>query len=644
VIAGEVLSPISGKTDTLPMQFNVTPPDIGELRKMFDDAREATQTNRLKQQVDRDYYDGPNQLNSDARAILRLRHQPPIYTNRVRPAIDGILGVLDAAKVDPRAYPRNPGGPDENASNVVTKALRFIAEKTSFQETKLDCAEDFLIAGNCAAIVESQDTETTITQVRHEEFFYDPYSRRSDFKDAKYLGIAKWVDASDVKRMYPEAYMSMGDILAGGQGSLEQTWQDRPDNYRPWVDSRRQRLMLVEIYYLREGEWRRCVYCAQGVFESDVSAYRNVKTGETRCPIEAQSCYVDRNNQRYGRIRDMIPIQDEINARRSRLLHLANSRQIQEIQLGAALVDADVARQEAARADGVIPSGWQLVPTADLAAGQQLLLAESKSEIERMGPTPAVLGRQGAEAQSGRSRLVLQQAGMTELARPLGRLSAWETRVYRQMWACAQQYKTAPWFVRVTDDVRAPEFLKFNEPAIDEAGQPVLDIDAQTGMPKMQLIAGPDGQPQIDPQTGQPAMQPVQKVNNRIAEMDVDIIIDTAPDTATLAQETWEGLLSLAKEVPIGTPQFMMALEMSPLPDKARIIERLKAMSAEQQGQPDPAQDMLKQATVAKAAADIENIQAKTEKEKAQVSEIMFHIGRAGAGVVDHDPKLGDAD
>ncbi|MFD2502135.1 hypothetical protein ACFSTI_29325 [Rhizorhabdus histidinilytica] len=549
--------------------------------------------------------------------------------------------MLEAAKVDPRGYPRNPTPDDENAADLGSKCLRYIADVSNFQQVKLDCAENFLIEGTAAIIIEADGQNITNTQIRWEEFFADPYSRRPDFKDAKYLGIAKWMDAADVKARNPEAYARIGDPVTGGQGALESTWQDRPDNIKPWIDRRRMRLMVVEVYYnevkppYASAEWFRCLYCASGVLEHDISAYLNPKTNETVCPIEAVSCYVDRENNRYGRIRDMIPIQDEINARRSRLLHLANSRQVQQSDPMAAPVDATTARQEAARADGVIPPGWQLVPTTDLAAGQQLLLAESKAEIERMGPTPAVLGRQGEAGQSGRARLVLQQAGMTELARPLGRLEDWETRCYRQMWMRAQQFWTGPMWIRVTDDVRAPEFLQINEPVMGMVMQPQPVVDPATG------------QPVVDPMTGEPATQMVPAVGvtgytKRIAEIDMDIILDTVPDTANLQQEVFAEFVELVRGgLDPFTPQFELLLEMSPLADKAAVLERLRAKKKEideaNAAQAQQQAEMQAQA-LALAQADqqakIGQTVANTEKTQAQTAEIAFKMGQDSAGDV----------
>lgn len=617
-------APISAKFDTIPKSIAVAAPPQERLRKMFDYARQQSNDNRVKAERDRDYYDGPEQLNSEVRRVLDLRKQPAIYTNRIRPTIDGVLGVLNDSRVDPQAYPRNPTETDENAADIATKTLRYIADVENFQNTILDCAENFLIEGTEACIIEADGDNIPITQIRLEEFFADPYSRRPDFKDAKYMGIAQWKDAADVRAAWPEEWEAMGDPftygIGGPNGAVDSTWQDRPDTAYPWIDKQRQRMMVVEIYYNDGGKWMHCIYCAAGVFVMEESPYRNVVTGEALNPIEAQSCYVNRKNERYGRIRDMIPIQDEINARRSRLLHLANSRQLQEREAGASPVDADTARLEAARSDGVIPPGWQIVPTADLASGQQLLLAESKSEIERMGPTPGVLAQDG-KSRSGRASQIIQQAGMTELSRPLGRHADFQNRVYRAAWMRAQQFWTGQKFIRITDEVKAPKFLKINEPIMG---------------PVMQPVPGPDGQPQIDPATGQPAMMQgigVVQVKNRIAEMDVDIIVSSVPDTTTLAQEIFADLSDLVRTTGLQAlfdPAFEILIEMSPLPDKARIIEKLTA--AKESGQNEQLAQAAQiiqqlQAQIAdlmqgQAAADKAKTESETAENLAQVEKI----------------------
>lgn len=123
---------ISSATETLPEYIIGNPPTIESLRAGFDESRD--QENDAKAERDRDYFDGPKQLDSEIREILRNRRQPPIYTNRVRPAINGVLGVLEQGRRDPRAMPRNPD--DEQSADICTKTLRFIADECKFQDTQ----------------------------------------------------------------------------------------------------------------------------------------------------------------------------------------------------------------------------------------------------------------------------------------------------------------------------------------------------------------------------------------------------------------------------------------------------------------------------------------------------------------------------
>jgi hypothetical protein len=281
-----------------------------------------------------------------------------------------------------------------------------------------------------------------------------------------------------------------------------------------------------------------------------------------------------------------------------------NSRQVQyDVNSGGNPVDADLARAEAAKADGVLPLGWSIIPTNDLTQANMVRNQEAKAEIERMGPTPAVLGRQEAGSQSGRARLVSQQAGLTELARPIGRLNNWELRVYRQMWARARQFWTDEMFIRISDDVRAPEWLKVNEPQLGMVMQPVADPAT--------------GQPAIDQTTGQPMMRPAMGVvgyNNRLAEMDVDIILDTVQDTATLAQEVWAELVQLVGQAggleAVYSPAFELMIEASPMADKTRVIELIKKGRDEQQ-----------QNQVAQLSQQVQQLTQALQEKQQQTSE-----------------------
>ena len=169
-------------------------PDLEKLKRYFTEARQLTETARTKSLQAIDYYD-TDQLVPQQIEELRKRHQPEIVINRIKPAINGIVGVIERGRSDPRAWPREPEKADQ--ADVATDVLRYVAGQNRFKQVKSDCFFDMLIPGTMAAIVGvDPDLQVTVTQIRWEEFFGDPRSRRKDWLDARYLGIAKWMYAA----------------------------------------------------------------------------------------------------------------------------------------------------------------------------------------------------------------------------------------------------------------------------------------------------------------------------------------------------------------------------------------------------------------------------------------------------------------
>jgi hypothetical protein len=258
----------------------------------------------------------------------------------------------------------------------------------------------------------------------------------------------------------------------------------------------------------------------------------------------------------------MIGPQDEINKRRSKSVHLLSTTRIEVKDPSAIDVDADVARREAARPDGVIPFGWGLAPNVAEFQGNMEMMAEAKAEIERMGPNPAVLGRSEQDA-SGRALLDRQQSGLIELGNLYGALEDWELRIYRQCWARAKQFWKAPQFIRVTDDEDSPRFVGLNQPI--PGGPPTIEAHPESGAPV--LVPGVLG------------------YRNTVAEMDVDIEIDTQQDIGNIASEQFSEIIQLLKMSPAYQQQapLSMLIQLSTIPHKRAILDQIKQAAAQQQ-------------------------------------------------------------
>jgi hypothetical protein len=559
----------------------VEAPDLAKLKRYFAEARDLTEVARTNALVAIDYYDS-DQLTPAERAALLRRRQPPIVVNRVKPAINGIVGVAERSRSDPRAWPRNPGETD--TADAATDILRYICDFNRFKSLKRDCFLDMLVPRTMAALMGvDDDLNVTITQIRWEEFFGDPRARRRDFKDARFLGVAKWMYADDAMALYPGKAQAIEATVENGVGGgmvPDASYQDRPlqgsSTGGAWVDRKQRRLMVVEMYY-REGSWKRAVFTGSDILEAGASPYLDHR-GRPDCPIEAMSAYVRRDNARYGVAWDMIGLQDEINKRRSKALHLLATSRVQLKDPMGAGVDAEAVRAEAARPDGVLPMGWEMAPSTAEFQGNVELMAEAKAEMDRMAPNPAVLGRDGQDS-SGRALLARQQAGLVELAVVFGALGDWELRVYRQCWARARQFWRAPQYIRVTDDEDAPRFVGLNQPVL---GAPEVAAHPETGLPTL--------------------MPKVLGYANPVGEMDVDIEVDAQPDMGTIAQEQFSELMRLVASNQVWQQQLPLtaALRLSTIPHKRAVIDQIKAAQDDQQAKTAAAQALLQQHALAK--------------------------------------------
>jgi hypothetical protein len=83
-------------------------PDLARLKRYFTESEQLTQEARRNSLRALDYYDS-DQFTREELLRLHERGQPAIVINRIKPAINGIIGVTERGRSDPRAWPRNPG-------------------------------------------------------------------------------------------------------------------------------------------------------------------------------------------------------------------------------------------------------------------------------------------------------------------------------------------------------------------------------------------------------------------------------------------------------------------------------------------------------------------------------------------------------
>jgi hypothetical protein len=581
-----------------------TASDHTHLVQKFEAAEQATTESRAESERSRDYYDG-RQLTPEQIAALKKRKQPIVIENLIRPKVDYLCGLERQTRTDPKAYPRTMQHEDD--ANACTDALRYVTEDQDFPVKRSAVFQHMLVEGFGGVEVGHQQTrggiDPNITHIDWDRLFFDPHSSRADFSDANYLGFVTWMDIEEAKRRWSGKEGILTSTLSQGS-SISDTFDDKP-KWKSWSDPARKRVRIVTIYDRSRGQWERGVYTLSGELEELAPSPYLDEDGKPECALILQSAYVDRDNDRYGIVRDYMTLQDEVNKRRSKFLHLANSRPIR-VDHG---IDPERARREMNRPDGVIVAGpgeVEDLSNPNMAAGHFTLLSEAKEAITSVGPNATMQGKSGQD-QSGRAILALQQGGMTEMAPLLDALRHFNVRVYRAIWNRIRQFWTAERWVRVTDDEKNVRFVGLNTTRGTLAAMKLKKaMDAgQIDMPTAQQYAM---QLQADPSMQQPA--------NVISELDVDIELDEVADTPTLQIEQFDQIVKLA---PMAPPQFIptmfeMLIEASTLRNKDKLRE---IMEQAKTAQPDPMQEAMGQLQIADAQAKVEKTQSETAKNMA---------------------------
>lgn len=518
---------------------------------------------------------------------LNDRKQPVVTYPRIGRKIDGIVGTVERLKQDPKAYPRTPQ--QEQGAELATAALRYAMESQQWE------AKTPIAADNCATDGHS-GIELELIEGDHEDkeigfnliedgFFYDPRSFRLDFSDARYHGVSKLLDVETAIDLLGEDHEEEIRNATETGGELA-TNSDRENRWFMTV-GKRKFIRLCDLWYKHKGGWCWALFTGSKILDEGKSFFFD----EKKKPISKFimfRCAVDQDGDSYGFVRALKSSQDEINQRRSKGLHILNTRRI--IAERGAFDDIEVARKEAAKPDGVVEHNKGFEAEFDDQAkqldltGQIKFLEDAKAEIDNYGPSQVVTG-EGVDGQSGRAIALRQTAALAELGPFILSHRSWKLRVYRAVFCAIQRYWTGERWIRVTDDQGVAQFVQIN-------GQQV----------------GPDGQTVMV---------------NAIGSLDVDVILDEGPDTINAAADTNEVLKEVIPAVAnVMPPPKLIALvdayvETSTLASEVK--QKYRKASQQMENQPPPPDpEMVKAEKEMQLKAQVAQTDAQLQAQKQQ--------------------------
>jgi len=637
----------------------------GKLMDWWIQARDHESSNRIEQALDADFKDGLQWSQEDADE-LRSRGQAPLVYNKIKPAIDWVLGTEKRSRMDFAVYARR--SEDTDVAETKTSVLKYLSDvnKTPFHRSRAFDDAVTVGVGWLEDGVRGDSTDDPLFS-RYESWrniWYDPLSVERDMSDARFIFRSKFIDLDIAKAMFPDRKRTLdsaakassfyGDVDSeedtvatyyGREGFAGGLLYQAGKGYASSEPNRqRERVRLIECWYREptpvrvvrgemfhgaeyeddndemneaiENEYASvydaivmkvnlCIMTEDALLFKDASPYRHNEFPFT--PIWAYRR--GRDNSPYGIVRNIRDPQENLNKRMSKALHILSSNQI--IAEEDAATDWDEIRDEAARPDGILlldgrkDARFELVN--DKALAQQhvnLMEIDARMIQDVSGVTDENLGKP-SNATSGRAVTARQEQGSVLTSELFDNLRyAFQLQGEKQL-SLIEQYYDHTKVIRIVGDNGQPEYLNVN-------------------------------QPEIDPITGQ------LRIMNDITSTKGDFIVDESEYRATQRRAMFDMFAELLKTMDPETSMQLLDLmfEYSDLPGREEIVSRIRKLNGQsdpkKQNDPEEIQRMEQQAQEEQMMKEFERrrIELEIEKLQADVSKTLADVEKVKADAV----------
>ena len=591
-------------------------------------------SNRYEMAIDEDYYD--NIQWSDQKAqILKDRGQAPTVYNVIAQSVNWIIGSEKRGRTDFKILPR--GKEDAKPAEGKTKLLKYLSDVNRLPFHRSRAFEDAAKAGLGwleDGIQDEDDGEPLYSRYESwRNILHDSASTELDSSDMRYLFRTKWIDVDIAKALFPgrEGQIEAAASEASLYGSYEMQDGDIPMDNAEFdrenagivgtvVTHKRRRVRLIEAWYkvpekvtrLKGGTFKGEIYddtdprhqeavasgrstlaeklmmrtriaimTSAGLLFDDVSIYRH-----NRFPFTPVWGFRrGRDNLPYGVIRWMRDIQDDVNKRASKALHILSTNKV--IMDEGAVEDMDDFIEEVSRPDAIIVKRpgkmLELNVDRDLAPAHLDLMSRNIQMIQQVGGvTDELLGR-STNAVSGVAVERRQEQGSVATNKLFDNLRfAVQIQGETQL-SLIEQFISDQKEFRITNQRGTPEFITVND-----------------GLPE-----------------------------NDITRTKADFIISEADWRATMRQAATQQLTDMMMKMPPHVALVMLDLVVDSMDVENRdeIVKRIRAIN----GQRDPDATEITPEEQAQMAAQQEQAAAQKALMDAEISEKQGKAAKANA-------------
>jgi hypothetical protein len=600
---------------------------------------------RVDSATEREYYDG-NQLDADLIRKWKARGIPIMVVNRIRKAINGIVGHQERNLTD--FVVRTEGVESTELSDALSAAMK-VAER----ETRTDaaCLDAFAgsVKGGIDWVEVSPETDpfkfhVRVKGVKWREMYWDEDgSSEPDGSDGRFMRRLRFLPRKTLMRYFP----SQREIIRhAGTSSDHLNWYEpeqleRGDNsyrdYPSWQHhwQRGDELCLEEVWYkvevsgmvcrLPSGvviEWdprnpKHVAAAQRGLVKPEPAMFRKVRQAywlgphrlldrwsplpHNEYPYVPFICYrEDSTGKPYGAIRDLRYLQDEINVRRAKMgwgLDATRTFAEKSAVENHASTAEEIGRKDAyvVTADSAVSGGRIKVDEHQGLNRQQYeIYKDAEATIQDVGGTPdPFLGEQDSAGQSGKAL----QTRIDQTLTMLGTVN----RNYRQSREKVGQLLMA----HVVAKMGTNHAIPYEDP-----------ID---GSPRRVVV----NEEVVDSETGQ------RYLNNNLQHIRLRAVLDETPSTPTYRIQQFESIMRALTGAPddVQIVLWPSALELSEIPNRKQAVKALK----KRLGMSEPETPEEIEAAKVEAAkrqraeeAQLRGAEAKADRDAAQAQAVVM--------------------
>ena len=326
-----------------------------------------------------EYLDG-EQWSERERYTIESRGQQPTVINTVLPTVDMVCAVASQQQADIQVVGRENS--DENMATLLTALLKHVLDNCHYDyQEKIGIRESYIGGRSWFEVgIFTDERGKDLIKVDHvpwENVYLDPFSRKPDASDARFIIKNKWLDRDVVKSLFPEAEQMIDSVFEDDYQGQEYEAQinstGRSDFY--W-DAKSNRVRVCECYYKRpervkikvlnedtgkEQEKEIIKDVLHYVIFSDEVILQGSATEHSHntpdldidaYPLVPMYCRRDRKGRPCGIVHNLIDLQDQINKLQSKFMWTLMSNRL--IVEDGATDNIEQVREEYQRPDGVV--------------------------------------------------------------------------------------------------------------------------------------------------------------------------------------------------------------------------------------------------------------------------------------------------